>query len=250
MISVDSMVRSLLLRRGYPMHFYLQFLKYGSDCVRELTFSTLKVVKTAIVTVDAGGAFDYPSDYAQWVRIGIPNGQHILPLVRNRNTFNRLQNVDNHGQPVPFDDSNMVNVGRAWAEWFAYGCNFNEYGEFKGGIFDYGAGYETDVFEDIPERRQIQLSQNLASSDIVLDYVPMPNSCDNLTRVTPLAQATIEQYMVWQMKEHGRHYSRAEAKDDERMYNDELRELRARMNPLTLRDINRIFVRGNKRIKY
>lgn len=245
-ITLDTIVKSVLLRRGYPMHWYLQFLKYGADCIRELHFRTLHVVQTEAIVANAGGAIDLPCDYTAWVRIGLMNGQHIVPLVQSNGNFNPLPIKDTKGVVQPYPDPvNGQGIGHSWLNGWLQSSN--DLGEFAGGYFGHGAGYETDLFEEMPNRCQIQFSQELAGRTVVLDYVGDASSCCNITRIPAMAQACIEQYIIWQLKEHARHYNKNEAKDEERMYWHEERHLRARLNPITKEDILRIMRRNYHR---
>lgn len=233
-ITLDAIVKSVLLRRGYSMHWYLQFLKYGSDCIRELSIRTLKKVSTKVLTVSANGTIDLPADYVAWVRVGFLRGQYVVPLVQGKGSYFQLSH----------EGLSAEQTEKSWlSTWLN---NTNEWGEQMGGVYGYGAGAETDIFQEMKERGQIQVSKELAGRELVLDYISNPSTCDNITRVDVLAQATIEQYIVWQMKEHARHYGKNEAKDEERMYWNEERHLRARMNPLTEEDFLRMMRRGYK----
>jgi len=241
-VVLDGVVKSVLLRRGYPMHFYLQFLKYATDCVRELGYSTFKTVQTTIILADDYGQVALPENYEKWIRVGLLNGQHVRPLVQGQGFYRQLV-TDTEGNPQPYSTQNHAYTG-GWSWLNSWLYNVNEYGEATGGYFGRGMGYEMDMFEEIPERNVIQVSQELAGHYIVLDYTPNVAHPDNLSRVPQMAQATIEQYIIWQMKEHGRHYSKNEAKDEERMYFDQLRHLKARLQPMTADDWIRSFRRG------
>jgi len=252
MIALDEIVKSVLLRRGYSLHWYLQFAKYGADCVRELSYSTLKLVHTVALTADVTGSITDPEGYGAYVRIGVAVGQQIRALRLGKGTFNRLQNRDAKGNLIGYDNSSNGSIdgvayGYGLADWLnGWGVNYNELGEYLGGNYGYGAGYETDIFEEFPERPsgQIQLSQRFAGHTVILDFIGDARCCDNLTKIDPMAQATVEQYIIWQMKAQARHYSPHEARNEENEYYTQLRQLRARKNPMTTEDIARIFRRG------
>jgi hypothetical protein len=123
----------------------------------------------------------------------------------------------------------------------------NDFGELTGGLFGFGAGVETDTFEEFAELGKIRFHSSMIGSKVVMDYLSDPNGATNTTRVSPLAQACVEQYVIWQMKEHSRVYPKGEAKDEERMYWNEERHLRARMQPLSEDDILRISRRNYRR---
>jgi hypothetical protein len=240
-VTIDTIVNSVLLRRGYSYHWYLQFMKYATDCVRELSYHTIKTVDTLLAQADEYGQIPLPNNYERWLRVGLPNGQHVRPMVQGKGFYRKLQQ-DGDGNPIPYVPENGTYGGPyGWLSgWLA---NTNEFGENLGGVYGFGAGYETDVFEIIEERNVLQVSAERAGSWIVMDYLPSVNEPNNLTRIPAAAQATIEQYVVWQMKEHARHYSKGEAKDEERMYYNELRHLRARLTPMSAEDYLRIFRR-------
>ena len=241
-VTVDSIVKSFLLRKEYPMHWYLVCLKHAADCLRDLRVTSLPWIETTTLTVNEYGAVDYPDGFESLLRIGVVNGQFVVPLVQGKGTMNRAVLRDSNGAPVPYGDPSRRNLlSNSWVNsWFSV----NMYGENVGGVYGYGAGPEADLFQLMPERRQIQVSQELAGLDVVVDYTGDINHPSNMSRIPAIAQSTIEQYIAWQLKENGRHYSKAEAKDDERMFKKERDILRANINPLRKEDFLRIFRRG------
>jgi len=211
--TIDSLVKGWLLKRQYPMHWYLQALLYAIEGVGQLRSRTLKVIKTEIVKVGADGRIDLPCDVEFVIRLGVAVGDKIKPLVKGKGSFNRMQNVDATGNAGPYGDSGANNYIVSW-----YGSLLNDLGEFNGGVYGFGAGHESDVYEEFPEHNQIQVSQGFAGKELFLDFVPAMNSCDSLTWVPTKAVVCISQYITWQLKENGRHYGKGEAKDEERMF--------------------------------
>lgn len=241
--SIDTIVTSLLLRRGYSMHWYLLFMKYATDCVRDLSYRTLGFVKTEMVQADEFGRVPFPADYERWLRVGIVNGQHVQPLVQDSG-LNRALLTDDSGLPVQYPQNRSASYQGPYSWIGAWIHKVNDFNESLGGIYGYGAGYERDTFIEVPERNCLQLKQELAGQWVVLDYLPTVNNPDNLCMVPAVAQSTIEQYCVWQLKEHARHYGKGEAKDEERMFWAQERMLRAQLRPLTADDYLRLFRRG------
>ena len=92
--SLDFIVKNYLLKRGYPLHWYMQFMVYAADCLREITFDDLRVINTKILPVDQTiNAADLPEDYQDYVTVGVMIGQRIRPLVPT-STLNPLVNLD------------------------------------------------------------------------------------------------------------------------------------------------------------
>ena len=242
--SLDGIVRSALMRKNYTLHWYLQALKAASDCLRELSFDTLKNVNTIKLPVSSTGTVDLPCDYVDWSKIGIDFGEYVRPLVQKPG-INRLQNLDNNGLPIPypnpipeFSQFNLETSGLYNGMWWAAG--FTADGEVLGKWYGFNAANIQDGFKVIRERDQIQLDQYLCAKCVILEYISDGQACDNATQVHPYAQATIENYIFWQLKEHNRSIGDAERQRAQNEFSSQRRILRARLNGLTKDDILRI----------
>jgi hypothetical protein len=66
--SLFEIANSILLQKGYPVHYLAMYLKYGADCLRELTFDTLKIVNK--VSFEGATEYDLPCDFVDAVRVG------------------------------------------------------------------------------------------------------------------------------------------------------------------------------------
>jgi hypothetical protein len=194
-MTLDIIVNNVLLKKGYPIHFYLQALVYAINGLRELHFDSLGVVKSEKFQVNDYKAIKLPKDYVDYVRIGVENGQFVRSLPK-REGINRLNNYDG-GQKILFSEPST---------WAGYGA-VNEYGENLGQL--YGLGEVTTGFKVIKERGEIQFDQNIGDY-VVLDYITNGTSYDNATNVNDYAQAAIEAFIDWQFKAHNRSYSGSE----------------------------------------
>ena len=63
------------MRKGYPIHYYVQFLVAAKDALRILTFSDMCVVNTKLLPVNDFNAVDLPNDYQDYAFVG---GQSCL----------------------------------------------------------------------------------------------------------------------------------------------------------------------------
>jgi hypothetical protein len=238
--NLDMVVRGQLFNKQYPIHWYAQFLKAGIDAIRELNLFHHGVVNTKLIKVDpATNSAKLPCDYVDYVRIGVANGPYNKPLVRNPN-FNALNRYNSEGKKIMYDDVEQ-STDTGWSsQW--YESYLNDYGERLGRWFNHDKN--TDTFEVIRERGEVQLHPSIATSHLVLEYISDGIDCDAATRVLPYHLKFIETYIDWQMKLHGRHYNlseRAEAKD---LMERELRKVRAIADPLTMEDVMRIVRRS------
>lgn len=247
--SLDYIVKNYLLKKGYPLHWYMQFLVYAADCLRDLTFDDLRIINTKILPVDQTiNAAGLPEDYQDYVTVGVMIGQRIKPLVPTT-TLNPLTNLDvnqNYAEQEwtdtpnpPGSNENQLYYGALpYAQWFT--VHYNDYGENIGRFFGLGAGYQEDTFQVFKERNQIQLDQKFSVENIVLQYVSDGQSADAASQIDPYAIKTIQAYIEYQMKAHNRTYGIGERQLAENNYIKERKILRARKSDWSIEKIKRI----------
>ena len=246
-ISLDAVVRNFLLKRQYTLHWYLQFIVYAKDCLRQLNEDDLLCINTKLLPVNDYNAVDLPSDYLDYTLVGVKVGQNVKPLVET-NKINRMINRNSDLEPIKYSESesnpnNEVNYGALYP-FYWHTVYWNSYGEPTGRMFGAGAGVQDDVFSVFPERNQIQLTENMTVDNIVLEYISDGMNADAATRITPYAYDTIDAYIMYQMKCNTRTYSAGEAEYAKQDYIDQRKILRARMNPMTIEMWKRLFQRA------
>lgn len=233
------------MQYGYPIHYYLQFLKYGADALREMTFDSMRVVNTVRLPVSDYKSVVLPCDFVDWIKVGYESGQYIVPLVA-QDAINRLNKFDDAGAKTTFGDASDTIDTILWP--VGYQTYFNNYGEWMGGVFGHGAGYQGDTFKFLPERNEIQLNEALALTEIVLEYVSDGQTSTASTRIDPYAQSSIEAYIDWKYKSHSTRFGPGEVNIARAEFYNQHRIYRARKNPLTPEKIKRIFNQGYKAV--
>jgi len=240
--NLDSICRNTLLKRGYPMHYYLQFLVYAAAGLRELSMDSIAVINTKLIPVDQNtNEADLPNDYMDFIEVGVPVGQKIKPLVRG-NTLNSLPSyTSNFTQQEYFQrDSSGNNLYYYPFPLYWNTVVWNSYGENIGRLFGWGAGNPSDTFAVIPERNVIKINEGMSATNIVLQYISDGTSADAATQITPYAFDTIYKYIIWQHKENNRTYSEGERMRAKMEFKDAHGVLRARVNGITLDEVKRI----------
>lgn len=229
--SLDHIVKSVLLAKGYSLHFYMQCLLHARNCLRELVFDDLRVVKTVLLDVNDYYSVSLPCDLVDVVRIGVLYGQHVRPLVEDTG-INRLNNLDSAGLKVPY--------------YTATDSNTLYYGYLPTALWGGGTGSRSynDTYKFLPERKEIQLNEGFGYANAVLEYISDSSCADSATAVDPYAQATIEAYIKWQLMENNRTYGLGEKRDAKYEYITQRKILRARKDPLTTDMVRRIFQRS------
>lgn len=247
-VTLDSIVKNFIMKRRYTIHWWIEFMVYGKDCLRLLSEDDLKVVNTTKLTVDQNtNAVELPNDYLDYVNVGVECGQNIKPLVET-NKINPLVARTSDLTPTTYGEAattttNQIFYGTLYP--FYYNTVYwNDYGEPMGRLFGLGAGVQDDVFSIFPERNQIQLTERISIDHIILQYISDGMNSDAATQITPYAYDTIDAYIMWQMKENTRTYSAGEAERAKQEYINQRLILRARMSDLTTERLKRLFQRA------
>lgn len=235
---LDNIVRETLAVRQYPMHWYLNFMVNSIRCVRELNMDVMQNIKSVRLPVNSYNAVQIPSDYVDYVRLGVEKGQFVQPF-QPKSSYNRLNNFDDSGNKIPYGEATVYNNSLPYdRELFWYSNAFNDKGEFRGRVFNNTPAYRNS-FEVFRERNEIQLDSAVSVDEVVLDYISDGLECGADTCVHPYALSTIQAYIIWQMKEHSRSYNRQESELAKAEYHNQFRVLRGRMNPIDINDIIR-----------
>jgi hypothetical protein len=254
--SLHKITNNILLKRGYSTHWYLQFLVYSKDCLRELSLDgEIDTLRSVLLPLNDNNAIEIPNDYVDYARVSARQGQYLHPLVED-NSLNIIPNYDSDFVLQPFAEDTIDTTASAAAIYYSgymspywWLTNFNNFGENTGRFFG-GVGGMSDTFRVNKQRNEIKINENLAITHAVLEYVGDGTSADSATQIDVNAFATIEAYALWQFKEHNRTYSPSEAEMQRQIYINERQILRARKSDLDLIKLKRIIQHSNISVKY
>lgn len=248
LFSLNSIVKDVLMQKGYSMHWYIQCLVYAKNCLLELSLDDLKVINTKKIPVNSYNAAELPNDYVDYVSVNLQVGQNLRKMVET-DKINPLINRDENFNPIPYNQSSVnVNEQVYYGVMYPFYWNttlWNEFGEPTGRLFGIGAGVQDDVFSVFKERNQIQLTENITCDNIILEYVSSGMDADSATRVDPYAKSTIEHFIKYQLKANNRTYSAGEVQMEEMKYISERTILRARISDLTIEKLKRIIQKAS-----
>ena len=240
LVTIDSIVRSALISQGLSIHYYYQFFHYAHKCFRELLMDTLKTVQVVELTVTPGNSVKVPNDFIDWIKVGYKRGQFVKELGQ-RDTLARVPNRDANGNEISYPDIDR-SVGKyadVWSGYYLF-VNGNDNGEHLGKIYGHGNGTMENSFKFIPERKEIRLDVSFQPGDkIILEYVGYGLTPNTTTSVTPYAQDTIENYIIWKYKSSLRTLPAVEKQLAQQEFYNSLRILRGRLNEATITDIVR-----------
>lgn len=244
--SLDSIVRSTLLRKGYSIHWYLDALIAARDCFREINFDDLAIINTKILVLDDAFQAILPDDFADAVECSVMVGQYLRPLVPVKN-MNPIIHRDTVGNPDTWDNTNIEDgtiFNSLSAGYFWRTITWNEYGENVGRLFGYNDSY-TDTYQIFRKEKRMQVNYQVGVDRIVLKYISDGMDVDAASHVDVYATKTIEEYIMWQFKEMNRSYGEGEKMRAQRLYEREREKLRARMANWNIAQIKRIAQKNN-----
>lgn len=239
--SLDSIVRRTLLEKGLSIHWYAEFLFHAASCLRQATIETLKIINTVTATVNEYYAFDLPTDFTDDLGVFIPVGQLLHPIPKN-DSITALRTLDTDGDFAPYTTTN-VTAGEGWfggsTNWLFF-YNINDYGEPTGRYFGATGEGKMNSYKLVKERRQIQLSQTFTSTTATLLYISDGQSTDSATQIDMMAYDMIQAYINWK----GSPNADNENSPEGRMYYNQRRLCRARLDDLTIHDLRNLILRS------
>lgn len=235
---IDSIVRSSLMSHGLTLHYYVTFLHFSLQGLREIEYDTVGKVSTARLTVNANGEAALPPDYVDWIKVGFERNRHIIPM-GNNDTWVRVANTDSTGNQIPWSSSSGSIVSSSTYDPFA-SYHISQYGEDLGRMYGIGNGSRNDIFQVLPERNVILIGNLFTEGDVIfMEYLSSSNYADTDALVHPYAESTIEAYIRWRYAEQ-KTTRLADVERAKREFYNQYRILRARMNDLSKEDLIRL----------
>jgi hypothetical protein len=182
---------------------------------------------------------DLPCDYLDWTKVGLKMGQFVQPITQ-RDSINRLHAYNNQGQIVTYQDPATWNM--TFPFWPGYWMfqNVSDLGENLGRLYGWNPGIVPDGFKVLKERNQIQFTESMRSTTVVLEYISDGQTSDNATQIDQYAWSTIEAFINWKRSAN----ADSDVSPESRNYLNQRRMLRARMSELTLVELRQILYRN------
>lgn len=257
-ISLDQIVKNILIKRSYSLHWYLDFLVYCKDAMREIGFddSIFAVRYKALPVRQDDNTVELPNDYQDHTRVSAWVDGYLRPLVENNN-LQLVSNFDSSFDVQPYSNGLALSTPQQqnllyqnnFLTPYWYVVNWNNFGENTGRLFG-GIGNYIDGFRIDKAKNQIKIDDNLFIENIVLEYISDGMDADSATQIDAYAQNCIEAFAMWQFYLHNRTYSQSEAEAMYQHYAIERGILRARLSDLTIDKLKRIVQQNQVGIKY
>lgn len=258
-ISLDKIVKNILLKRRYPWHYYLEFLIYAKDILREIAFDTDIIPSRYKLLPVENFTVQLPDDFVDYVSVSVRVDQYIHPLAEDV-ALQTVPNFDSNFQVQPYvqgvatePNGNGLSgyySGYTWPFSYWYTYNWNSWGENTGRQFG-GIGTYIDTFKIDRSKNIIKINEGLSGvSELLLTYISNGMDADSATHIDSYAQQPIESGSLWQFKEHNRTYSAGEAERQRQIYLTDVKILRARKSSITIDNLKRLIQKNQRGIQY
>jgi hypothetical protein len=258
-VSLDQIVKNILLTRKYSFHWYLEFLVHTKNILRELCFDCNIIAGRYQLLPVENFRVDLPTDYVDYTRVSVRVDQYIHPLTED-DALQLVPNYNDDFEVSPYSEGvqTMPNgsgisgfyTGYAYpfSTWFMTG--WNNWGESVGRTFG-GVGSYIDTFRVDKYANQIKINEQLCGvTELLLEYISNGMDADSATHIDAYAQEAITAGAMWQFKENNRTYSAGEAEAERQKYIQQVQILRARLSNLTIDNLKRLIQKNQRGIQY
>lgn len=179
----------------YHMSHYSRFVEFAKLGFFDLQLYAMDRVKTAYLTPNSVGIVNLPSDYVDYVSIGINVQGEMWTLGLNQNLIGEGDPDINCGALVKETGQNC---------YVAPGLQYNFSDHFRGaqyigGVYGLGGGLNGDYYKvDKRNRRIILRNNNLGNNKLVVEYISTGVEFCGDTLIPRESLLAIRAFILWQ----------------------------------------------------
>ena len=160
---------------------YPRFLQIAATGLNELNMDLKSIITEVTLPVNANDTVNLPSNYIDYVAIGIVNGDQFSGLGLNRNVAPRAKGSCGGIQDVTSTDNDS-------GAFLGSSTFYTADGEFRGGAYGLGGGGNSNGTYNIYKQDGYISLNNSSASEIVLRYIASVEQVDG--------NFMIEEYLV------------------------------------------------------
>ncbi len=250
-MTLTELIGEYLLETGEPEAKRMRFLQMGISCLREINIDVSGVPKTVRMLVNTVDTVDLPSDYINYVRIGIEDAYGNLHSLGRNDDISLAKVYNNCGDPRPSrgyagttnnTNSTNPNNGYGVGQFLTdYSATHFRNGEVTGAFYGIGGGNNQNGYYKIDYRRGQILLQGACNKWIVMEYLADLEKINKDGRyqliVHPFLINTVKEYINWRNKRSGRSYGVGETEQAKQEYYTSLTNSMARYSSPTYEEV-------------
>ena len=199
LITVDSVVRTYIHERGLVLHDYFRLLTIALSGLKDLAkdLDINQNVKAQEISVDETNSATLPTGLIDLIKVGVPNGDKILPLPQN-DTINPIQLRDSQGNAIIRDipvsawqNTTFLDIG------YLFTSRLNDKFEHVGRAFG-DPPPQPFGYKRVGDRIQIDVR---ARPTCVIVIYSSSGVTSDINLIHPHAEETLKLWMDWKWKE-------------------------------------------------
>ena len=228
MVKIDTVVREALVDKGYDsLHLYARYLHFALRMLRKLNIDYSEDIKTVRLPVSKKKTVAYPEDYIAYNKIGAKVGDRMLCFVKDSTITSHHEDKYTPNTPFYQETENAITTFQYY-NYYGGASSYFDYVDVKGYGHN-GVGY----FTEVDRCKEFQLSSEITSSEVILEYIATNFNPDSETYVPMLAQDTFREYIHWQTSRFGKNIPISKVREDEREFFAELGNYKMRLSDLS-----------------
>lgn len=270
-ITADEVVRRTLHKNRLSLHYYIQFLVFLREGLKQFQLTLLPTMTTVKLTLDSNSEAILPADYVEEIGMyeAVGNKLSELPHSELISTFDYPDWVTGTAYVV----GSIVNYGGstwssltihtdavppvAGAIWSLYrkftndpntyvqssgvdlsgALTYSSHGEDTGGLFGY-TEVDSRSYRILREFNKVRFDNTTALTVAYLKYITMPVKVSNQTLIHPMLEASLIEFINWQKSKY---WNRRDQDTLRAEFYNQRRHAKAMLNPLNVTDIYATF---------
>lgn len=219
LVNIKFVVMSYLNRiNDYSMRNYKRIAQIVIEGFTDLNLYHTTNIEVEYLYMDEAKIVNVPSDFIDWVKVGIPVNGKLVTLTKKSKIL----------LPRQFPDGkNVGNLDAADPNNVSYFVSHFKAGKFIGALYGMRGGYNTAYFRYDEEYRQFVFTGEVPRSEIVLEYVSSGISLTSSTTIPRQAVKPLLSWTHWQLGEFDRKIPGNEKTRREKLYDRDVMELRS-----------------------
>lgn len=203
---------------------YPRFLALAISGLKDLSMDLKHSIKEVILPINSNDTVTLPSDFLDYMVIGLDNSGVIESIGMNNNMaprgYDDCGNITAAAQGVS-DNESFIGLG---------GANTTKDGQFSGRNYGAGGGGSSNgLYKVYKDFGYISLS-GVTASNIVLRYLATVNQIDGEFQVDEFIVESLKAWMHWKYVQRSRSYGVAEKQMAEMTYSKEKKKSEKRFN--------------------
>jgi len=237
LINIDEVVRSVIAdEQRNTLHKYIWYLHYALDFVREWNIDYHSNIVTRKVKLDDNNGFCYPDDYVNFQSVGVKLGDRIMAFTQDSSITSITEGNQPNKKFINEYESELPDTYGNIFPYAFYNLKSDNKEDVNLDVYLMGATYP-GYYKIDHKRKRIQLSAEVKSDYVYLEYVTNGLQCTEMSVIPEIAIDLIKTYIKWKSCRYKQGINSPECQLWEREFSKVRGQLLVRQSNLSYLDI-------------